>query len=86
MTVRSKGIPVDSLLQLKQRLDRLPRKSPERKVQVEAMADLYGISPATVYRSLKAFPKLHTIHRTDRGKPRVLPKVELERYCGLGFI
>jgi hypothetical protein len=83
MTVRSKGIPVDSLLQLKQRLDRLPRKSPERKVQVEAMADLYGVSSTTVYRALKAFPKLYSIHRTDRGRPRVLPKFELERYCDL---
>ncbi len=45
---RRKEIPPDSLLQLRQRLDRLPRKSPERARQVGAMADLYGISPASV--------------------------------------
>lgn len=83
MSGRYKDIPVDSLLQLRQRLDHLPQKSPERKAQVEAVAALYGVSPTTVYRALKTFPKLRAVHRTDRGKPRVLPKAELERYCEL---
>ncbi len=74
---------MDSLLQLRQRLDRLPKRSPERKVQVEAVAEVYGVSPTTVYRALQAFPKLKNAHRADRGKPRVLPKGELERYCEL---
>ncbi|CAM5524763.1 hypothetical protein TMEC54S_00148 [Thauera mechernichensis] len=39
-----KQIPYDSLLQLRQRLDRLPHKSPERVAQVAAMATLYGVS------------------------------------------
>lgn len=83
MSGRYKSIPLDSLLQLRQRLDRLPKKSPERTAQVEAMATLYGVSPTTVYRALRNFPKLRTVHRADRGNPRVLPKVELERYCEL---
>jgi hypothetical protein len=82
-TVRYRDIPVDSLLQLRQRLDRLPKKSPERKTQVEAMAELYGVSLTTVYRALQAFCKPKNAHRMDRGKPRVLPKIELERYCEL---
>jgi hypothetical protein len=82
-TVRGKEIPVDSLLQLRQRLDRLSKRSPERKVQVAAMAELYGVSPTTVYRALQILPKLKNAHRADRGKPRVLPKAELERYCEL---
>lgn len=44
MSSRRKTIPSDSLLQLWQRLDRLPPKSPERAVQIIAMALLYGIS------------------------------------------
>lgn len=76
-------IPLDSLLQLRQRLDRLPPKSPERAAQVAAVARLYGVSSTTVYRALHAFPKPHAAHRNDRGKPRVLPKTELERYCEL---
>lgn len=83
MSARNSAIPVDSLLQLRQRLDRLPPKSPERKIQIKAVAELYGISSTTVYRALKTFPKLHTVHRVDRGRPRVLPKAELERYCEL---
>jgi transposase len=76
-------IPVDSLLQLRQRLDHLPPKSPERATQVAAVAQVYGVSATTVYRALQAFPKPHAVHRTDRGKPRVLPQPELERYCEL---
>jgi hypothetical protein len=78
-----KQIPSDSLLHLRQRLDRLPRKSPERAVQVLAVAELYGISTTTVYRALKEFLKPRSIHRVDHGKPRVMPKAELERYCEL---
>ncbi len=49
MSNRHKAIPVDSLLQLRQRLDRLPRKSAERATQIAAVADLYGVSATTVY-------------------------------------
>ena len=78
-----KQIPVESLLQLRQRLDRLPHKSPERAAQVRAMSDLYGISTTSVYRALKDFLKPRVVHRIDHGKPRVLPKSELKRYCEL---
>lgn len=49
-----KAIPTDSLMQLRQRLDRLPKKSPERAAQVTAIAELYGVSPSTVYRTESA--------------------------------
>ena len=83
MSSRRKAIPTDSLLQLRQRLDRLPPKSPERAAQISAMALLYGISVTTVYRSLRSFQKPHTAHRRDHGKPRILPQSELEHYCEL---
>ena len=76
-------IPTDSLLQLRQRLDRLPLKSPERALQITAMGNLYGISTTTVYRALQDFNKPHTVHRADHGIPRVLQQPELERYCEL---
>ena len=76
-------IPPDSLVQLRQRLDRLPPKSPERAAQVAAVAQMYGVSSATVYRALQALLKPRAVHRTDRGTPRVLPQAELERYCEL---
>lgn len=80
---RRKQIPSDSLLQLRQRLDRLPRKSPERAAQVHASAELYGVSASTVYRALQDFLKLRAAHRVDHGTPRLMPKPELERYCEL---
>jgi hypothetical protein len=83
MNSQSKGIPVDSLLHLRQRLDRLPRKSPERANQIAAVAELYGVSTTTVYRALQVFHKPHAAHRADHGKPRLLPQTELERYCEL---
>lgn len=83
MIVRHKTIPIDSLLQLRQRLDRLPRKSSERVTQIAAVASLYGVSATTVYRALQAFQKPHAAHRADHGKPRMLPQAELERYCEL---
>ena len=81
MDGKRRVIPVDSLLQLRQRLDRLPRKSPERACQIAAVAELYGISTTTVYRALQLLQKPHAAHRADFGKPRLLPKNELERYC-----
>ncbi len=83
MDGKRRVIPVDSLLQLRQRLDRLPCKSPERATQVSAVATLYGLSTSTVYRALQELRKPHAAHRADYGKPRVLPKNELERYCEL---
>lgn len=83
MDAKRSSIPVDSLLQLRQRLDRLPKKSPERATQVAAIAELYGVSPSTVYRALNLIHKPHAVHRADRGKPRVLQRAQLERYCEL---
>jgi hypothetical protein len=81
--MRRKQIPTDSLLALRQRLDSLPRKSPQRATQVAAVADMYGVSADTVYRALRSFPIPRPIHRADFGRPRTLPKAELERYCEL---
>jgi hypothetical protein len=81
--MRRKRIPVDSLLALRQRRERLPRKSPERAAQVVAAAELYGVSADTVYRALRELPAARPAHRADFGHPRVLPQAQLERYCEL---
>jgi len=80
---RRKQIPTDSLMQLRQRLEHLSLKSPERASQIAAMASLYGVSSTTVYRALQDCKRPRAAHRADRGKPRVLPAAELERYCEL---
>ena len=81
--MRRKQIPCDSLLQRRQRLDRLPHKRPERAAQLAAMAPLYGLSTDSVYRALREFNRPKAAHRADQGTPRVLQQVELERYCEL---
>jgi hypothetical protein len=81
--MRRKRIPVDSLLALRQRRERLPRKSPERAAQVVAAAELYGVSADTVYRALRELPAARPAHRADFGHPRMLPQAQLERYCEL---
>ncbi|WP_202904058.1 hypothetical protein [Paraburkholderia sprentiae] len=68
-------------MQLRQRLDRLPHKSPERAARVGAVADLYGVSATSVYRPLHQLQQPHSAHRAGYGKPRVLKQPELERYC-----
>ncbi len=83
MSSRRSAIPTDSLLQLRQRLDRLPPKSPDRATQIAASAQLYGISVTTVYRALRLVLRPRTTHRRDRGLPRILPPSELEHYCEL---
>ena len=48
-----------------------------------ALAQLYGVPPSTVYRALNLIHKSHVAHQADHGKPRVLQKTDLERYCEL---
>lgn len=69
MSSRRKSIPSDSLLQLRQRLDRLPPKSPERAVQIATVAQLYGVSATTVYRSLH----LHSVPERLTGGITAVP-------------
>lgn len=78
-----KSIPAEALLQLRQRLERLSPKSPERAAQISAMSELYGLSATSVYRARNDLLKPHAAHRLDHGLPRVLPKRDMERYCEL---
>ena len=83
LATRHSPISTDSLLALRQRLDNLLPKSPERATQIKSIAELYGISTDTVYRLLRDLKKPKVAQRSDRGQPRVLPKAELEHYCEL---
>jgi hypothetical protein len=74
---RHSPISADSLLALRQRLDRLSPKSPERATQVKSIAELYGVSTDTVYRSLRDLHKPKAVQRGDPGQPRVLPKARV---------
>jgi hypothetical protein len=72
-------IPHEALISLRHRLETLPARHADRKSMVAAAAALYGVSRATLYRGLRRQPR--PLHRADRGKPKVIPATELERYC-----
>lgn len=76
-----KEIPAEAIVDLRRRLDQLPPRSKERRVLVQEIAQLYGISEDTVYRTLRENIQVKSVRRTDYGVPRVIPLQGLERYC-----
>ena len=76
-----KAIPTEAIIDLRRRLDQLPPRSKERRVLVQEVAQLYGISEDTVYRVLRNNTQVRSVRRADCGVPRVIPKDGLERYC-----
>jgi hypothetical protein len=81
--VTRKQVPTEALLQLRQRLMRLPPRSGERRVIMQETAALYGVAEVTLYRLLRERMRPRALRRADCGSPRVLTKAELEHYCEL---
>ncbi len=78
-----KALPGEALIDLRRRLSTLPLRSPSRKVIIQEIAALYGISKATLYRALSQHMRPKSLHRADSGQTRCLPTAEMERYCEL---
>lgn len=76
-----KQIPIDAILDLRRRLDQLPPRSSDRRILVQEIAQLYGISEDTVYRTLRQRNLVRSVRRVDCDVPRVIAKAGLERYC-----
>jgi hypothetical protein len=74
-------IPYEALISLRHRLETLPARHADRKSMIAAAAALYGVSRATLYRGLRRQLHPRPLRRSDRGKPKVIPAAELERYC-----
>jgi len=81
MTAGSGRIPAEALVSLRRRLDAMPARDPARKALLASTAALYGVSRATLYRSLRQQLRPRALRRADRGQPRKVPLAELERYC-----
>ena len=79
--MKRRGIPVETLMELRNSLDRLPPRSKERRILVEETAELYGVSKVTLYRALKEYITPLSVRRADYRQPRVMPKQDLLRYC-----
>jgi hypothetical protein len=78
---KRKQIPIDALIALRYRLEALPLRDIERKNQVSSLADLYGVSVASVYRALRDLNRPRSTHRADHGRPRKLSETEMTQFC-----
>ena len=78
---RTVRIPAETLLGLRRRLETLPARAPERRQEVDRVAELFGVSAATVYRALKDLHRPKDMRRADRGRPRAFDERELTRFC-----
>lgn len=77
------AVPIEALAALRRRLAALSPRHPERRRLMEATAQLYAISRATLYRLLRDNRRPKEAYRSDRGRPRVLPADEIERLCAI---
>jgi hypothetical protein len=76
-----KKIPDERLIELEDRLGLLALKSTERKRMIQEFAHLYNVSTNTVYRCLRERSRFKPLRRSDAGRPRLINKSELEKYC-----
>ena len=76
-----KSLPAEALLDLRRRLSVFPPRSKARHTIMEETAALYGVSQATLYRSLREQARPKGLRRSDRGQTRVVRTDEMERYC-----
>lgn len=74
-------IPTEVLVELRSRLAKLPSRSRERRMLIQSIAQLYGVSEQTLYRILQEHGQVRSSRRADYAQPRVMPKATLERYC-----
>ena len=74
-------LSLETIVELRRRLEQLPARSTARRVLVQELAQLYGVSPATLYRALRERSHLQALRRADYGVPRVMPQTTLAQYC-----
>ena len=81
--MKPKPVPAEALQELHRRRLSLPPHSPESRQAVQQVAELYGVSEASIYRALRHHGKPRATGRKDRGVPRIMPQREMETYCEL---
>jgi transposase len=79
--VKKKIIPGEAIANLRIRLEKLSPRSGERVALVEATAETYGVSIASVYRTLNEKRGPKSTRRSDQGRSRKLSITELHQYC-----
>jgi predicted DNA-binding transcriptional regulator AlpA len=81
VTLGVSSVPAEALATLRRKLALLPSRHPERAVLMQSTYTLYGVSRPTLYRLLRGDHRPRDIHRGDRGRPRVMPAADIERWC-----
>lgn len=79
----AKHLPVDALIVLHNQLASLSARDSARRLVIAEAAQSYGVSVATVYRSLHKQYQLNIVCRSDYNKPRLLSQEEMRHYCEL---
>ena len=78
---RAKRPPGETLVDLRRRLSLLSPRAPARADVIARMAQAYGISTSTVYRSLRELTRPKSVRRADHGTTKSAPQAEMERYA-----
>jgi hypothetical protein len=81
VTLQREPVPAEALAGLRRRLAVLPPRHRERRALMASTCSLYAISRATLYRLLREGRRPRDAHRSDRGRPRLMPAAEIERWC-----
>ena len=81
MPERGKRPPGEALVDARRRLALLAPRDPARGEVIARMAQAYGISPSTVYRSLRELTRPKPVRRADHGATKAIPLGEMERYA-----
>jgi hypothetical protein len=79
--VAKKRAPLESLVELRSRLDLLPKRSKKRAELIEDSAKFYGVSMSTLRRMLRERSRIKSITRADYDQPRVVDQSKMERFC-----
>jgi len=69
------------LVELRSRLDLLPKRSKKRAELIEDSAKFYGVSMSTLRRMLRERSRIKSITRADYDQPRVVDQSKMERFC-----
>jgi hypothetical protein len=77
----TKCLPPDALVMLHNRLSSLTPRDPKRRLIIQEASSFYGISVATIYRSLHKHSQIKAVHRRDYNQPRSIPQKEMKGYC-----
>ena len=81
MPERARRPSGEALVDLRRRLSLLSPRDPSRTEVIARMAQAYGISVSSVYRSLRELTRPKPVRRTDHGSTRAIAPADMERYA-----